>query len=101
VVGRELTRKVLEDHTTAPIEDKLRAALTLLEKMTKAPDALSPDDVRPVLALGVSRRAIIDALYVGFLFNVYDRLADTLGWEVPSAEAFDAGAKARLTRGYR
>jgi hypothetical protein len=27
--------------------------------------------------------AIRDAFYVAFLFNTYDRLADTLGWELP------------------
>lgn len=95
-----MTQAVLDDYTTAPIDDKLRATLGLLRKMTLEPDALGPDDMRAVLQRGVSRPALIDALYVAFLFNIYDRLADTLGWEVPSAAAFDAGAKTLLSRGY-
>jgi alkylhydroperoxidase family enzyme len=101
VVGSTVTQAVLDDYMTAPIDDKLRAALGLLRKMALEPEALAADDVRPLLALGVSRRAVVDALYVGFLFNIYDRLADTLGWEVPSAAAYDAGAKQLLSRGYR
>ena len=96
-----MTQAVIDDYTTAPIDEKLRAALGLLRKMTLEPDALGADDVRPLLALGISRQAVMDALYVSFLFNVYDRLADTLGWDVPSAAAFDAGAKNLLSRGYK
>jgi hypothetical protein len=33
----------------------------------------------------VTREAIRDALYVAFLFTMYDRLADTLGWELPDS----------------
>ena len=33
---------------------------------------------------GVSKQAIQDALEVAFLFNIYDRLADAMGWDVPA-----------------
>ena len=99
----DLTRKVLADYKTAPIDDKLRATLALLEKMTLRPDELGPEDVRAVLALGVSKDAVRDALHVAYLFNIYDRLADTLGWDVPSEEsgAYRSSAKTLLGRGYR
>jgi hypothetical protein len=32
----------------------------------------------------VSKQAVEDALEVAFLFNIYDRLADAMGWEVPA-----------------
>jgi alkylhydroperoxidase family enzyme len=78
----------------------LRATLGLLEKLTLEPGGLGPEDVRPVLALGVSHEALVDAFHVAFLFNVYDRLADTLGWEVPPPEFFRRGARRLLERGY-
>lgn len=53
-----------------------------------------------MLALGVSSEALVDAFHVAFLFNVFDRLADTLGWEVPPAEFFRRGARRMLERGY-
>jgi alkylhydroperoxidase family enzyme len=96
-----VTQKVIEDYRTAPIDEKLRATLAMLEKMTLTPEALGPDDMRPLLALGISRQAIVDALYVSYLFNIYDRLADTLGWEVPVAKSFEVGAAMLLKRGYR
>jgi hypothetical protein len=77
--------------------------LPLLEKMTKAPDALSPEDVRVVLHAGVSKAAIEEALEVAFLFNIYDRLADAMGWEVPALDsgAYTAAARRLLGHGYR
>lgn len=99
----EVTRKVLEDYTTAPIDEKLRATLGLLRKMTLEHEALTADDVRPVLALGVSRKALQEAMHVAYLFNIYDRLADTMGWDVPAQESgfYQASARRLLARGYR
>ena len=71
--------------------------------MTLEPEKLGPDDVRPVLALGVSRQAVEDAMNVAFLFNVLDRLADTMGWDAPAeGSAFwQTSAKILLSRGYK
>lgn len=63
-------------------------------------EELGPDDVRPVLALGVTREAIRDALYVAFLFNTYDRLADTFGWELPDARYYPKAGRFLLRKGY-
>ncbi|MGD0526050.1 MAG: hypothetical protein ABSE49_12945 [Polyangiaceae bacterium] len=94
---------VLDDYLTAPIDEKLRAMLGLLKKMTLEPDELGAADVRPVLALGVSRQAVEDAMHVAFLFNIYDRLADSMGWDVPAeGSAFwQSSAKVLLSRGYK
>ena len=45
---------------------------------------LGPEDVRAVLRTGVSKQAIQDAFEVAFLFNIYDKLADSMGWDVPA-----------------
>jgi alkylhydroperoxidase family enzyme len=80
----------------------LRAVLGLLKKMTLDHEKLGPDDVRAVLAKGVSKQAIADALEVAFLFNVYDRLADTMGWHVPEKDSayYGLAAKRLLKEGY-
>jgi alkylhydroperoxidase family enzyme len=91
---------VLEDYERAPIDEKLRATLRFLEKLTLTPEALTADDARRVLALGVSKAALADAIHVASVFNVFDRLADSMGWQVPSAAAFDVGAKRLISRGY-
>jgi len=53
-----------------------------------------------VLARGVTREALVDAFYVAFLFNTYDRLADTLGWELPDERYYPKAGKFLLKRGY-
>lgn len=59
------------------------------------------DDMRAVLATGASRQQIEDALAVWFSFNVIGRLADAFGFAVLGPEAFEAGEKYLLARGYR
>ncbi len=75
--------------------------LGLLEKCTLHARELNAGDVRAVLAAGATREAIRDAFYVAFLFNTYDRLADTLGWELPEERYYPKAGKFLLKRGYR
>ena len=90
----------LSDLDTAGIEEPLRATLLMLCKLSRE-HTLAADDVRAVLAAGASRQQIEDALAVCFSFNVIGRLADAFGFFVPGPEAFEAGAKYLLARGYR
>ena len=98
-----MTRQVLDDYTRAPIDERLRATLKLLHKMTLDHGNLGPDDVRAVLTLGVTKEAIADAMEVAFLFNIYDRLADTMGWDVPSESGgyYQVAARRLLKNGYQ
>jgi AhpD family alkylhydroperoxidase len=91
---------VLADLDSAPIELPLRETLRMLGKLT-AEGKLSAEDMRDVLAAGVSREQVGDALAVCAAFNTTDRLADAFGFEVLSPEGFEAGAKYLLRRGYR
>jgi hypothetical protein len=93
---------VLDDYTTAPIDEKFRATLGLLEKMTLDHENLGPEDIRIVMRAGVSKTAIEEAAEVAFLFNVYDRLADTMGWDVPNPSSgyYQLVARRLLKRGY-
>ena len=70
--------------------------------MTLEAGRLGPEDIRAVMRAGVSKRAIQDALEVAFLFNVYDRLADAMGWDVPSRIGgyYQVAARRLLKRGY-
>jgi AhpD family alkylhydroperoxidase len=91
---------VLSDIDAAPIEEPLRATLLLLGKLTREHN-VDAEDMRAVLAAGASRQQIEDALAVCFSFNVIGRLADAFEFSVPGPEAFEAGAKYLLARGYR
>ena len=94
-------KAVLADYRTAPIDEKLRAMLGLLEKFTLNHDQLGASDVRAVLDAGLSREAIRDAFYVAFLFNTYDRLADTLGWQLPGKGYYAKAGQFLLKKGYK
>jgi len=75
--------------------------LRLLRKLTKE-HAVTADDMKTVLAAGVTKQQIQDALAVCFCFNVIDRLADTFEFFVPGPGAFEMSAKFLLgKRGYR
>jgi alkylhydroperoxidase family enzyme len=90
----------LSDPETEAIEKPLRATLRMLRKLTRE-HAVDADDMRALLATGVSREQIEDALAVCFTFNTVDRLSRTFDFFVPGPKAFEAGAKFLLTRGYR
>jgi len=88
------------DWRTAPIDDRLRATLSFVEKLTLQPAELTKADADGVLAAGVSREALRDAIHVAALFNMIVRLADSLGWDVPDFEEFHARADRMLESGY-
>ena len=79
---------VLRDYRTAPIDERLRAMLAYLEKVTLEPEAIGPPDLAPLRAHGISDEAIADAVHVCAAFQVYDRLADSMGWHVPADPSF-------------
>ena len=90
---------VLADLDSAPIKKGLRATLRMLAKLTRD-GTVSAGDMREVLAAGVSRQQIEDALAVCTAFNITNRLADAFDFELLDAEGYDAGAKFLLKRGY-
>ena len=61
---------MLADLESAPIEEPLRATLRMLRKQTRD-QHLEPDDLRAVLAAGVTRAQVKDALAVSFAFTVF------------------------------
>ena len=91
---------MLLDFERAPIDEKVKATLRALRKVTLEPSEFGPEDVRPLKALGISRAAVEDALLVAFCFNTIARIADALGWYVPDRAAFEASAESLLRMGY-
>ena len=71
-----------------------------LEKLTLRPDELTSDDAQAVYEAGVSPQALRDAAAVCALFSMIVRLADSLGWDVPSWDRLRQRAPAMLEGGY-
>jgi hypothetical protein len=64
------------------------------------PETLTTEDADAVLAAGVSKDALVDAIHVAALFNMIVRLADSFDWETQPEEELAAGAGARLGSSY-
>jgi alkylhydroperoxidase family enzyme len=94
-------RAVLADYKTAPIDERLRAAIGFLVKLTRSPTELGPDDAAALLAAGLSDRAIEEAIYVAFLFNTIDRIADAFDFEMTPPEGIKWIARILSGPGYK
>jgi len=100
-LGKELVDSILDDFETAAIDDRLRAMLRFLQKMTLTPADLSPEDGEALRRAGISQAAATDAAGVGLAFNLIDRLADSFAFAVPSESMFARMAGKMANAGYR
>ncbi|HYC49468.1 MAG TPA: hypothetical protein VEB19_00035 [Gemmatimonadaceae bacterium] len=98
--SKDKVRAVLDDWRTAPLEERTRAMLGFIEKLTLAPDTLTAADVAPLRQAGLSDEAIEDAIHVCTLFSVYTRLADSFRFDIPPQAGFEQSATNLLRRGY-
>ncbi len=73
--------------------------LGFLEKLTLTPESVGADDVRVVRVAGVSDEDMRDAIYICMAFNLMNRVADALGFDVPPS--FVKGEEARLKRRHK
>ena len=55
----------------------------------------------PLRALGLTDEEIADAIHVCALFNVINRVADSLGFEQADANGYQTGARMLLSNGYK
>ncbi|MFI5510990.1 carboxymuconolactone decarboxylase family protein [Mycobacterium sp. NPDC051804] len=90
----------LADLDTAPIEEPMRATLRMLGKVASE-QTVDADDMRAVLAAGVTPAQIEDALAVSLVFGITARLANAFDFDLATPAAMNAGAKHLLRRGYR
>jgi uncharacterized peroxidase-related enzyme len=96
----DVVEAVLTDWRTATVSPKLRATLGFLEKLTLKPGDVRPTDVEPMRAAGVSDAAIEDAIHACVLFNIYDRMADSLKFHLPGPAGYAASGRSLMKRGY-
>ena len=97
----DVVAAVLEDWRTAPIDERLRAVLGYLEKLTLAPKELNVADIKILHLAGLSDRAITEAAYVCYLFSVMARLADTFDFDIPTDEHVSNTGQFLFKNGYK
>jgi alkylhydroperoxidase family enzyme len=99
-LGEEVWDAVVADWRNAPLRPEVKATLAFLEQLTLRPDELTEVHVDAARAAGVSDQALRDAAAVCALFTIIVRLADSLGWDVPSADVLRRRAPLMLEGGY-
>ena len=66
-----------------------------------SPREIDSADIADLRRTGLTDRAILDAAYVCVGFNIIARIAEALGFEIPSEELFSRAAKLLRVFGYR
>lgn len=92
---------MLTDWRSAPVSNKLRAALAFVEVLTLRPDEVDTSYVAALREAGASTEAIENIVHVCSAFNIIDRIADALSFHVQTGPQFAGDAKMLLKRGYK
>jgi uncharacterized peroxidase-related enzyme len=95
-----IVQAVLEDWRTAPVSEKVRATLGFLEKLTRTPELVSPDDITAMKAAGVSQRGIEEAIYICFVFCTINRLANSFDFELANEKSLNRVGFVLYNMGY-
>lgn len=101
IAARELGRDALADLDEGRLSPRVVAAAAFIETLTRDPGAVSADDVERARAAGVEEDALAEAIYVAFMFNTINRVADALGFEHHSDRGRRRGAEVLRRLGYR
>jgi uncharacterized peroxidase-related enzyme len=99
-LGAEVVNSVLADYRTAPVSEGVRAVLAFLDKLSKDPTGIGRTDLEATLNHGVSLSALETAVHIAAVFNVINRVADAMGFDIPPASVVAKEAESLLKRGY-
>ncbi len=78
-ISPDLVEALVEDVSTAPIENRLKPLFEFLKKLTLFPSKLSQEDADTVFAAGWTEQDLQEVILIGCLFNFYNRLLDGHG----------------------
>jgi alkylhydroperoxidase family enzyme len=97
---RAVVADCVADPARAPVSPNVRAMLLFLDKLTVLPDQIGAADIAALRALGISRSAIRDGIYIAMLGSVFSRMATALGVEPMTAGQLRRLSFVRLNAGY-
>jgi uncharacterized peroxidase-related enzyme len=101
IAAQELGSDVLERLEAGTLTPRAAATAAFLEALTREPEQLSPADADRVRGTGVSDDELAEAIYIAFMFNTINRVADALGFEHRTETSRKRGATILRRGGYR
>ena len=101
IAAKELGRDVFDRLDEGRFSPRAAAAATFVEALSRDPNSIAAADVEQARAAGVEDDALAEAIYVAFMFNTINRVADALGFEHRSDRARRRGAEVLRRIGYR
>lgn len=90
----------MRDHRTAPLDAETRALFDLIEKVNRASNTVTREDVERAKAAGLTEEALYDAITVASLFRYYNTWIDATGVGDMSPEAYALGGRRMAEVGY-
>ena len=99
-MDKKKTQAILADWRTAPIDEKTRATLGFLQKLTLSPADVTSEDVDRLRATGVTDQAIEDAVHICFIFSIQARLADAFDFDMLTPRRWRVGGTIFYRLGY-
>ncbi len=78
-LDKELVEALKRDWRTADLDERDRAMLTYVEKLTKNPSSMWSDDREALHHVGFDDTAILQITLIASFFNYINRVADALG----------------------
>jgi len=93
-------RQALDDIDSSSLSDAEKLLLHFLDKVNEDSPAISPDDIAPLYAAGLTDEQIYYAITVCALFNFYNRWIDATGVHALSDEGHREGGKRSAAGSY-
>ncbi|HEV8247003.1 MAG TPA: hypothetical protein VGP93_14595, partial [Polyangiaceae bacterium] len=99
-LGANVVDAVFKGKADGNVSPQLKATLDFVGKLARSPADVSAADADVVRNAGVSERGLETAIHICAAFCIINRLANSLGFEIPSLTGFDRAAKFLLRFGY-
>ena len=98
--SEELVWGVLHDFESSALQENEKALFRFVNKVNSRSPDITPEDMKPLYAVGWTDEAIYYAITVCALFNFYNRWVDASGVHPLSDEAHRQGGKRSAIHGY-
>ena len=98
--AEEFVAGVIRDLETSALREKEKALFRFVDRVNHHSPQITPEDMRPLYAVGWDDEAIYYAITVCALFNFYNRWIDASGVHALSDETHRQGGKRSANVGY-